>query len=162
MSLPAHVLIETRAQFHSAVRSAFAEIAATGPRDIWMCDSDFSDWPLNDAQIVEHLSQWALPHRRCTVLASRYESLQRQHPRWVQWRIQRAHVVHCLTPDESQALALPCVLLAPGCVMLRLVDPERWRGSMSTQVADAVHERERLDALLQRSVEAFPSSTLGL
>ncbi|MBY0468841.1 MAG: hypothetical protein K2Q07_07680, partial [Burkholderiaceae bacterium] len=66
MSLPTHVLIETRAQFHSAVRSAFAQIAAAGTRDIWMCDSNFADWPLNDAQIAEHLSQWALPHRRCT------------------------------------------------------------------------------------------------
>lgn len=162
MNLPAHVLIETRAQFHAAVQSAFAQIAAAGTRDIWMSDSDFADWPLNDAQVVEQLSQWALPHRRCTVLACSYERIQRQHPRWVQWRRQRSHVVHCRAPDESHVSPLPCVLLAPGCVTLRLIDPERWRGSLSTQLADAVHERERLDALLQRSVEAFPSSTLGL
>jgi hypothetical protein len=162
MSLPADGLIDTRAQFQQAVRSAFAQIATAGARDIWICDEDFADWPLNDPQVVEHLTQWASAHRRCTVLATSYESLQRHHPRWVQWRRQRSHVVQCRTPDESVANALPCILLAPGCVTLRLIDRERWRGMQSTDLADAVRERERLDALMQRSVEAFPSSTLGL
>lgn len=162
MNLPTDGVIDTRAQFQAAVRSAFAQIAATGTRDIWMCDDDFAEWPLNDPQVIEHLSNWASAHRRCTVLASRYDSLQRQHPRWVQWRRQRSHVVHCLAPDESQTNPLPCVLLAPGCVTLRLIDRERWRGSISTDLGPAVRERERLDALMQRSVDAFPSSTLGL
>jgi len=155
-------LIDTRAQFQAAVRSAFARIATAGTREIWLCDEDFADWPLNDPQIVEHLSQWASAHRRCTVLTNGYDSLQRLHPRWVHWRRERSHVVHCRTPDESHSSPLPCLLLAPGCVTLRLIDRERWRGSLSTDLADAVRERERLDALMQRSVEAFPSSTLGL
>lgn len=162
MNLPTDGVIDTRAQFQATVRSAFAQIAATGTRDIWMCDDDFAEWPLNDPQVIEHLSNWASAHRRCTVLASRYDSLQRQHPRWVQWRRQRSHVVHCLALDESQTNPLPCVLLAPGCVTLRLIDRERWRGSISTDLGLAVRERERLDALMQRSVDAFPSSTLGL
>ena len=162
MNLSTDGVIDTRAQFQAAVRSAFAQIAATGTRDIWMCDDDFAEWPLNDPQVIEHLSNWASAHRRCTVLASRYDSLQRQHPRWVQWRRQRSHVVHCLAPDESQTNPLPCVLLAPGCVTLRLIDRERWRGSISTDLGPAVRERERLNALMQRSVDAFPSSTLGL
>lgn len=162
MDLPAQGLIETRAQFQSAVRSAFAHIAAQGAREIWLCDEDFADWPLNDPQVVLHLSQWAGAHRRCNVLAASYDSLQRQHPRWVQWRRQRSHVVHCRTPDESLAYPLPCLLLVPGCVTLRLVDRERWRGSLSTDLVDAVRAREQLDVLMQRSVDAFPSSTLGL
>jgi hypothetical protein len=162
MDLPTDTLIDSRAQFQVAVRSALARIAEAGARDIWLCDEDFADWPLNDPQILEHLSQWAGAHRRCTVLAGRYDILQRQYPRWVQWRRQRSHVVHCMAPDESHASALPSLLLAPGCVTLRLIDRERWRGSLSTDLADAVRERERLDAILQRSVEAFPSSTLGL
>ncbi|MBX9715559.1 MAG: hypothetical protein K2X42_03080 [Burkholderiaceae bacterium] len=162
MNLPLNGLIETRAQFQAAVRSAIAQIASAGVREIWLCDEDFADWPLNDPLVVEHLAQWASAHRRCNVLASRYDSIQRQHPRWVHWRRQRSHVVQCRAPDESHVNPLPCVLLAPGCVTLRLVDRERWRGSVSTELADAVRERERLDVLLQRTVEAFPSSTLGL
>lgn len=162
MNLPADGLFDTRAQFQSAVRSAFSQIASAGAREVWLCDEDFADWPLNDSQVVEQLSQWAGAHRRCTVMASRYDSIQRLHPRWVHWRRQRSHVVHCRSPDESQANPLPGLLLAPGCLTLRLIDRERWRGSISADPADAVLARERLDVLMQRSVEAFPSSTLGL
>jgi len=162
MNLPANGLFDTRGQFQSAVRSAFAHIAAAGAREVWLCDEDFADWPLNDPQVVEHLSQWAGAHRRCTVMASRYDSIQRLHPRWVHWRRQRSHVVHCRSPDELQSNPLPGLLLAPGLLTLRLIDRERWRGSISDDPADAALVRERLDVLMQRSVEAFPSSTLGL
>lgn len=162
MNPPASRLIETRTEFQGALRQAFADIASAGPREIWMCDADFADWPLNEPQVIEHLSQWAMGHRTCSVLALDYDPLQRRHPRWVQWRRQRAHVVRCRAPDEADALRLPCVLLAPGVLTLRLVDRVHWRGSLSTDVADAVPEREHLDALLQRSVDAFPASTLGL
>ena len=162
MNLPMEGLIDTRVGFQSAVRSALAHIASVGAREIWMCDDDFADWPLNEPEVIDHLSQWASAHRRCTVLAARYDSLQRHHPRWVHWRRQRAHVVQCRTPDEPPTAPLPCLLIAPGCLMLRLVDRERWRGSLSLQPADAVGVQERLDALMQRSVDAFPASTLGL
>lgn len=155
-------LIDTRADFQAAVRQAFADIAAAGARDIWLCDEDFADWPLDEPEVIAHLSQWAVAHRTCTVLASDYAVIQRRHPRWVQWRRQRAHVVQCHAPDESQANPLPTVLLAPGVVTLRLVDRVHVRGSVSGELSDAVRERERLDALLQRSVPAFPASTLGL
>ncbi|MDL2338495.1 MAG: hypothetical protein QFE16_11700 [Pseudomonadota bacterium] len=155
-------MIETRSEFQLAVRQAFADIASAGPREIWMCDEDFSDWPLNDPQVIEQLSRWAMGHRTCTVLALNYETIQRNHPRWVQWRRERSHVVRCLIPDETDGARLPCVLLAPGTLTLRLVDRVRCRGSVSAELADAVREREHLDALLQRSVDAFPASMLGL
>lgn len=155
-------LIETRADFQSAVRQAFADIAAVGPREIWMCDEDFADWPFNEPQVVEHLSKWALAHRTCTVLALDYQPIARHHPRWVQWRRQRAHVVRCRTPDEADSARLPCVLLAPGLLTVRLLERSAYRGGASTDAADVLRERERLDALLQRSVDAFPPSTLGL
>ena len=154
--------IETRAEFQSEVRQAFADFAATGPREVWMCDEDFADWPLNDQQVILHLSQWAMGHRKCTVLALDYQPIQRHHPRWVQWRRQRAHVVRCLMPDEAASARLPCVLLAPGTLSLRLLDRVSYRGSASTDAADVLRDQERLDALLQRSVDAFPASTLGL
>lgn len=162
MNLSFEGLIDSRAAFQAAVRSALAHVAAAGSREIWMCDDDYADWPLNEPEVVEHLSHWAGAHRRCTVLAARYDVIQRHHPRWVHWRQQRAHVVQCRTPDEPPTTALPCLLLVPGCFVLRLVDRERWRGSVSVQLADVVGTQERLDALMQRSIDAFPSSTLGL
>lgn len=156
------VAIHSRAEFQAALRQAFADIATAGTREIWLCDADFSDWPLGDVQVVAHLSQWAVAHRTCTVLASDYAPLSRHHPRWVQWRRQRSHVVHCHAPDDSHTLALPCLLIAPGTATLRLIDRTNWRGSVSSAMPDAQREREQLDALLQRSVAAFPASTLGL
>ena len=162
MSTPASHLIETRSEFQAALRQAFADIASVGPREVWMCDEDFADWPLNEPQVIEHLSRWAMGHRACTVLALGYEQIQRQHPRWVQWRRERSHVVRCRMPDEADRLDLPCVLLAPGTLTVRLIDRVLYRGSASAEIADAVRERDRLDALMQRSVDAFPASTLGL
>lgn len=162
MSTPATRLIESRTEFQAALRQAFAGIASAGPRELWMCDEDFADWPLNEPQVVEPLSRWAMGHRTCTVLALNYEAIQRRHPRWVQWRRERSHVVHCRAPAEADRLNLPCVLLAPGLLCLRLVDRALYRGSVSTELADAVRERDHLDALMQRSVDAFPASTLGL
>ena len=162
MSTSPSRLIESRSEFQEALRQAFADIASAGSREIWMCDEDFSDWPLNDAQVIDHLSRWAMAHRSCTILALNFDAVQRHHPRWVQWRRERSHVVRCRTPDDADRLNLPCVLLAPGTVALRLVDRVLYRGSVSTHFADAARDRERLDALMQRSVDAFPANTLGL
>ena len=155
-------VFEGRNAFQAAVREAFASIADAGPREMWMCDEDFADWPLNEVQVVAQLSRWARGGRQCTVLALNYDRVPQLHPRWVQWRRQQGHVVTCRAPDEVDVARLPCVLLAPGVVTLRLVDRVRFRGSLSTGPADAFREREHIDALLQRSVDAFPASTLGL
>lgn len=162
MNPPMNRLIESRAEFRAAVQQAFADIAAAGSPAVWMCDDDFSDWPLDEPSVTLHLSQWAVAHRTCTVVALHYDEIQRRHPRWAQWRRQRAHVVRCLTPDDADRRPLPCVLVAPGTLTLRLVDRVQCRGSVSTDLADALREREQLDALLQRSIDAFPASTLGL
>ncbi|MFM9915778.1 MAG: hypothetical protein ACKVOX_08220 [Rhizobacter sp.] len=162
MSTPRSQLIQSRAEFQDALRQAFADIATAGPREIWMCDDDFADWPLNEPQVVDHLSRWAMGHRACTVLALSYGQIQRHHPRWVHWRRERSHVVRCRIPDEADKLNLPCLLLAPGTLSLRLIDRTLYRGSVSTGMADAMRDRDRLDALMQRSLDAFPASTVGL
>jgi hypothetical protein len=160
--VPAARVFEGRNAFQAALRQAFADIADAGPREVWMCDDNFADWPLNEVQVVEQLGLWARGPRTCTVVALNYDRLPQSHPRWVQWRRQYGHVVACRTPDEVDMARLPCVLLAPGVLTLRLVDRLRFRGSVSTDPADAFREREHIDALLQRSVDAFPASTLGL
>jgi hypothetical protein len=41
-------------------------------------------------------------------------------------------------------------------------DRIRYRGTVSNRPVDLTESRETVDALLQRSVEAFPVTTLGL
>lgn len=162
MSDTGHTPITSRSEFHAALRSALARAAQQGCRELWWVDTDYADWPLNDAEVIQNLTQWALPHRRLTVLAQSFDELPRRHARWVQWRQLWAHVVQCRTNTELEAGQMPTLLLAPGLVTVRLVDPVHYRGTVSEHVADAVHAREGIDALLQRSSEAFPATTLGL
>jgi hypothetical protein len=155
-------LITSRSEFQASLKQAFAMIAESGVSEIWLCDENFADWPLNEPEVVALLARWSLSHRRCHVLALDFAALQQRHPRWVQWRRDRAHVVHCMTPDESGGAHLPSILFAPGVVCVRLSDRIHYRGRLTTTVEDTVRVREEVAALSQRCVEAFPASTLGL
>ena len=157
-----HGLISSRSEFHDALRLALADVAAVGCRELFMSDADFSDWPLSEPAVLESLTQWARSHRRLTLLAQQFDDLARRHGRWVEWRRQWSHLVECRTNTELEAAKVPTMLLAPGVVMVRLVDTVRFRGRLSREAADMVQARELLDAVLQRSEETFPVTTLGL
>lgn len=155
-------LFSSRADFQSAWYRALGRIAAQGCRELWFSDSSYADWPLGERAAVEHLTAWAMSHRKLVVLAAQFDTVQRQHPRWVAWRRQWSHVVQCRQVDEADVAAIPSMVLAPGLLSLRLHDPLRFRGRLSTERSDAVRDRDDLDAFLQRSHEAFPATSLGL
>lgn len=155
-------LIQSRNEFHDALCAAFGAAADAGCREVWICDDDFADWPLSERGVVEQLTRWAESHRSFTVIARNFDAIARQHVRWVEWRRVWSHVVQCRTNDELEVGQMPTLLLAPGAASVRLVDPVRYRGSVSYEAADAIVWRETIDAVLQRSEEAFPATTLGL
>jgi hypothetical protein len=155
-------LITTRGEFHDGLRQALAEIAAVGCREVFFSDADFSDWPLSDAAVINSLTQWARSHRRLTLLAQQFGGLPRRHGRWVEWRRNWSHLVECRVNTELESSKVPTLLLAPGLVVVRLVDTVHYRGSVSHDAADLLQNRESLDAVLQRSEESFPVTTLGL
>jgi len=159
---PTHRMLSSRSEFHEALRTAFDRVAAQGCREIWLCDPDFADWPLGEIAVVDSLTRWASSHRKLVVLAQHYDEIVRKHPRWVNWRRQWSHVVECRSFEEVESGAMPSMFLAPGVVTVRLFDPENYRASVSTEVADAVRAKEALDVVLQRSSEAFAATTLGL
>lgn len=154
--------IETRAEFRSAVRAAFARAAAAGSAEIWLVDNDFSDWPLGEPAVVEQLGHWAASRRRLTLIASTFDEVARRHPRWVAWRRPWSHIVSCRCPGEVEPGALPTLLLASGTLSIFLSDSLRHRGRLSMERADELRCREQVDALLQRSVEVFPATATGL
>ena len=112
--------------------------------------------------VVEQLTRWAAAHRSLTVIARHFDEVARRHARWVEWRRQWSHVVQCRANNELEAGKMPIMLLAPGATSVRLVDAVHYRGSVSRTSADAVVWREAVDAVLQRSEEAFPATMLGL
>lgn len=157
-----HAVLQGRSEWQEAVRASILEVCASDCREVWWCDADFADWPIGEREIVDALGRWAYAHRRLTVLASRYDRIVERHPRWVQFRRQWAHVVHCRSLETLEPSQWQGLLLAPGVITLRLLDRHRYRGALSARRDDAIASREWLEALLQQSSEAFPATTLGL
>ena len=155
-------VITSRGEFHDAFRAALALAADAGAREIFFCDADFADWPLGERSVVEELARWAHSRRRLTLLAHTFEEVSRRHGRWTEWRRQWAHVVDCRTNQEIEAAQMPTICLVAEHCSLRLSDPVRYRGLASREPADALACREAVDAVLQRSIETFPATTLGL
>lgn len=153
---------ESRAAFVESVRRCLAAVAAQGANEVWICDADFADWPFNDVEVIDDLTRWCRPARMFNVLASDYSVLARRCPRWVEWRQRWSHLVRCRAPEESRAVALPTLLVAPGVATVRLFDHRLFKGEVSLEASAARREMETLDALLQRSVDSFPAHTLGL
>lgn len=162
MNNPSHGLIDSRSSFHQALRDAFADIAARPCLQVWLCDIDFADWPLNDAAVIDNLVRWAQPHRKMVVLAQSFDEVVRRHPRWVAWRRQWAHAVECRLVEPIEQGRMPLLFTAQGGLTVKLVDAQRYRGNWSREPADGRLALEMIDAISQRSVDAFPATTLGL
>ena len=154
--------IASRSDFHEAIRSAFVHAAENDADEIVVVDPNFADWPLNERAIAASLATWVSSRRRLTVFAKDFDEMARRHSRFVEWRRQWSHVVQCRTDDEVDNESLPTLLLVPGMVVVRLLDRVRYRGLASGRPIDLEEGRRTIDALLQRSNEAFPSTTLGL
>jgi hypothetical protein len=156
------VPITSRAEFRDAIRSSFALAAQVGAREIAIVDPNFADWPLDDRSVIDSLDGWIDSSRNLTMFADSFDEIARRHSRFVAWRRQWAHVVRCRSDPELEAEQVPTLLLAPGVTCVRLLDRVRHRGTASNRAIDMTECRETLDALLQRSVEAFPVTPLGL
>jgi peptidyl-tRNA hydrolase len=154
--------IASHAEFAGVVRQSFVDAEQAGAREILLADPDFAEWPLNEREVIETLSRWIDSGRALTVLAHSFDELARRQLRFVEWRRQWAHVVFCRHDPELEAGQIPTLLLVPGVTCLRLLDRVRHRGTVSNRPVELTECRQSIDALLQRSVEGFPVTTLGL
>ena len=156
------VLITSRTGFIDALTTAFAAVATAPCRELWLCDEDFADWPLGSVETIEHLTRWASGSRRLVLLARGFDEVARRHPRWVRWRRDWSHIVACRSNDEFAVGEFPSVLLASELTTVRLSDRQHWRGRASWSAAERIQCKEILDAVSQRSLDAFPATTTGL
>jgi sugar/nucleoside kinase (ribokinase family) len=162
MSADDIVPLGSRAEFLDAVRNAFTRAEQHGARQIVLVDPNFADWPLNERSVIDALSRWVDSSRLLVVMAHSFDELARRQLRFVEWRRQWAHVVQCRTDPDLEAEQIPTLLLVAGHSCVRVVDRIRFRGTVSNRPVDLTESRDTVDALLQRSVEAFPVTTLGL
>ena len=155
-------LLTSRGEVQAALRDAFAAVARLRPREVWLCDDDFAEWPLGEPAVIEQLTAWASPGRRLVLLARRYDEVPPRHPRWVEWRRTWSHLVTCRTDPERPVGSWPTLFVVPRTLGVCLLERDRPRGWSSTAAPDIASATDQFDALLQRSVDTFPASTLGL
>jgi hypothetical protein len=154
--------ITSRAEFQDAVRSTLGHAEEAGSREIFLVDPTFADWPLGERGVVDTFARWARSGRTLTIMAHSFDELPRRHVRFVEWRRHWTHVVQCRADEDLEARQIPILLFVPGLVCVRLVDGVEFRGTESAKASEQMRAREAIDALLQRSVEAFPVTALGL
>jgi hypothetical protein len=152
---------EGRNAFRQLVRDALACAAREGWREIIMSDASFADWPLGERAVAESLQAWSRSGRRCILLAKRYDTLVRQHARFVQWRGQWSHIITAVACPSADALDLPGALWSPAWVMERR-DVERCNGYCGPEADRRVLLRESLNEWMLKATPAFPATTLGL
>lgn len=157
------VVIDTRSGFRQAVQQAVERATAARAREMWWADAHFQHWPLDEPAFVEAVDRFVhLPQRRIVLFTFDFQALARQFPRFVQWRRHWSHCVHGHRPLELEPASLETLLLADSGDLVTLVDPPRFRGSSQCGGIEPALARARIDAISQRSEEAFTSVVLGL
>ena len=96
-----------REAFAQLVRDALACAAREGWQEIILSDATFEDWPLRELVVVESLQAWSASGRHMILLASRYDEVQRLHPRFVSWRRTWGHIIDCRVLRTSSPTDLP-------------------------------------------------------
>jgi hypothetical protein len=152
---------EGREDFRRLLRDALAVAAREGWREIVLADPDFEDWPLAERAVAESLQAWSAGGRRMVLLARSYDSVLRQHARFVHWRRQWSHIVTAFACPGADRLDLPSALWSPGWVLERR-DVERCNGYCGGEAERRVLLRETLNEWLLKATPAFPATTLGL
>jgi hypothetical protein len=159
----AALTIDTREGFRHALLESLDQCGRDGIAHLWLCDPDFSEWPLGQPAVVDALTRWASSRRRLTLVAGSYDHLATRCPRWLAWRRQWSHIVQCLKVLEEHASQVPMLVYGPPSVALRMQDLTRHpRGRRYRSVADIAACGELVDAISQRAEESFPATTLGL
>lgn len=152
---------EGRFAFEELILNAFRQAACEGWSEITLSDADFSGWPLNQRAVIDALSAWAVTGRKLTLLANRYDAVQRLYPRFVSWRRTWDHLVEARLCDEPVRGDVPSALWSPSWCLQR-TDGVRQAGFCGTDRAMNVNLREMLAERLRTSAPGFPASVLGL
>jgi peptidyl-tRNA hydrolase len=150
-----------RAAFVQLVRDALAAAARDGWRELILCDAGFGDWPLHERLVIDSLQAWSRNGRNCIVLAAGYDTVVRQHARFVQWRRAWGHIVDARVCRQIDPVNFPTLLWSPHWT-LQLLDPVRCAGVCGAEPERIVKGRELLQELMLVSSPGFPATTLGL
>lgn len=162
MSMTTEPVIDSRASFVAALSWGFETAIADGARRIVASDRAFTDWPLDDAALLQALAGWLrLPQRRLVLLAAS-DGWPGRHVRFNRWRADWSHAIEGWLAPPELAADLPTVLVGDKRVSVHLIAAIHWRGRASLEPRRARQWCEDIDVVLQRSQRGCAVNTLGL
>ncbi len=147
--------------FAQGVRDALACAAREGWPELILSDATFEDWPLRERAVVDSLQAWSKAGRRMTLLATRFDEVVRQQPRFVAWRQTWGHLIDCRVCRDAAPGDCPSAIWSRSWFMQRL-DPQRSVGIWGHNPERSVLLRQLLDEKVRDSTPGFPATTLGL
>jgi hypothetical protein len=131
-------------------------------RRLVLADADFDEWPLEDAALLQALTEFVhLPGRQVLLLGRSFDAVARRCPRFVQWRRTWGHAVEARRPVDDD-LDVPTVLLADRILAVEVLDKLHWRGRILQPGPAAMILSQEIDAFAQRTEPTFGATTLGL
>lgn len=147
--------------FQQLIRDALVQAGTEGWPELILADATFEDWPLREKVVVDALQAWSRTGRRFTLLATRFDGVLRNQPRFVAWRKTWSHIIECRQCRNDDPLEFPSVLWSPVWAMRRL-DLAHSNVMAGAEPRRRVQLRELIDERLRISTPGFPASTLGL
>ena len=137
-------------------------IVRRAPRQAWLVDRQFSDWPLDEPSVLDSLSAWLRPGGRVLrIVGIDFDTTAHALPRFARWRRDWSHRIEVLTPVDGQ-LPAPLRCLLVGAVAWQRLDAPDWRLRVLTEPAHIRAVEEQVADFLQRCEPAWPATTLGL
>ncbi len=162
-SWPPEGRLEGWPEVQAALRAFVLAACGQGCREMWWIAPDFDQWPLDDSEVLEALTQWARrPGVHLYCISHDFEPLRRSSPKWVRWRQTFGHVLSCKRPDETAGVDLPRAMLADRVCLLKVLDVVHPRARVTSDKRDIHYASEQIAAILQRSSDTFSASVLGL
>jgi hypothetical protein len=132
------------------------------PRDVWLVDRHFADWPLDEPAVLDHLSGWLRQGGRCLHLVGLdFDTTARALPRFARWRRDWSHRIEVGSPVDG---LMPAALrgLVTADVAWQWLDAPDWRLRQLTNPVQIRAFYEEVADFLQRCEPAWPATTLGL
>jgi len=145
-----------------AWQMAIQELLRDPGAEISMYSADFSDWPLNQPDVISALDAWGHTRRMpCVrILARRFDIVQRDFARFARWRTRFGHIIVCHALPEELAAPQECLLLSERGIVALPSDTFRrglWCSGVRLHTATGLFEQA-----WQLSEPGFPAQTLGL
>jgi peptidyl-tRNA hydrolase len=150
-----------RADFQQLIRSAIAQAAQEGWREMIWFDLNYADWPLGERSVQDDLQAWSETGRKLTIVAKRFDTLIAAHHRFVNWRKQWSYIIEARAVSSASDEEFPSLILAPEWAMQRL-QPALCKGVAGYEAKRRVDLRELTQEWLAISSPSFPATTLGL